>query len=334
MSQETGQEYPGQQTAATMAPPPPPPPGMFAAASAPAPAPKKKRTGLIITVVLAVVLCGLGGCVAAIVALSSGGGDTKTISQAESHFSAMMSAVDTANVAMGGLKFDETDIGAAEKVVDETSKSLRVGRDEIAAARVAIEQLDASKGQTDYLGSLDAATESLDGLEELVAYLSTGVGMLDKMASAAKSTKSANDLLNAAISAGNSGKYSTMKAKAQSASAKYATAASQFDAAHQFDKSAGLDKAAKYARKRKEVAAVVVQMAKDGAAKKVSAYNKGIKKMNALIAQAEKIGEPAIVTDDNWVENRLADLEKRITSAGEKADQLHAKAIEELGYNQ
>lgn len=335
MNQDSGQGYPGQPSAGTMAPPPPPPPGTFAAQPAPAPAPKKKRTGLIVAIVLAVVLCGIGGCVAAaLIAFSSGSGETETISQAEAHYSAMMSAVETASVALEGLDFDESDVGATKAVVDETAKSLRIGRDEIAAARVAIEQLDDSQGKADYLASLDSATQSLDGLEELVAYLGTGVQMLEEMSSAAAAAKSANDLLNDAISAGNSNKYDTMRKKAKSASSKYAAAAKAFDAAHGIDATAGLDKAAKYARKRKEVADVVVKMAADGKAKRVSAYNKGISKMNKLNAAAEKIGEPDIVKDENWVSKRLADLDQRVTADGEMADQLHVKALKGLGYTE
>jgi hypothetical protein len=123
-----------------------------------------------------------------------------------------------------------------------------------------------------------------------------------------------------------------MKSKARDAAAKYAKAAGLFDEAHKVDTSAGLDQAAKYARKRREVALVVIKMSKDGKAGRVSAYNKGITKMNKLNAQAEKIGEPAIVKDDNWVENRLADLDKKITTNAEKADALRAKALTALGY--
>lgn len=334
MNQDSGQGYPGQPSAGTMAPPPPPPPGTCVTQPAPAPAPKKKRTGLVVAIVLVVVLCGLAGCAAAILAFSSGSGKTESISQAEAHYSAMMSAVETAGVALGGLDFDESDVEATKDAVDETAKSLRVGRDEIAAARVAIEQLEDSQGKADYLASLDAATHSLDGLEELVAYLGTGVRMLEEMSSAAGAAKSANDLLNDAISAGNSNKYDTMRAKAKSASSKYAAAAKAFDAAHEIDASAGLDKAAKYARKRKQVADVVVKMAADGKGKRVSAYNKGIAQMNKLNAAAEKIGEPDIVKDEKWVSKRLADLDQRVTADGEMADQLHVKALKGLGYTE
>ncbi len=334
MSQEPGPSYPGQPATGTMAPPPPPPPGTFAAAQTPAPepAPKKRRTALIIVIVLAIVLCGIGACAVAGVALWAGNDDTETISQAEAHFSAMMSAVDTASVSLQGLKFDETNIGEAQAVVDQTSQSLRTGRDEIAASRVAIEGLEASQGKTDYLASLDAATQSLDGLDALVIYLGSGMGMLEKMADGAKAAKSGNDLLNSAISSGNSKKYDKMKSKARDSAAKYVKAAALFDEAHKVDTSAGLDQAAKYARKRREVALVVVKMGTDGKAGRVSAYNKGIANMNKLNAAAEKIGEPAIVEDDNWVEKRLADLDKKITTNAENADALRAKALTALGY--
>jgi len=331
-----------------IAPPPPPPPGLFPEAAAPAgpvpasppetgpviPEPRaKKRTGLIVGIVVAVLLCGLAACIGAVVGFGLlGGADTESIGQAETHYSAAMGAVERANTSMEALESLEAGSAEVETALAEASKELRTGRDEIAAARVAIEQLDESQGKSDYLASLDEATKALDGLEDLLAYMGTASGMIKVIDDAGTSAQRASDNLNDAISSGNSRKYAAMKTKAKSASSGFAKAAVLFGQAHKLDESAGLDKAADYVRKRKAQADVVVIMAGDGKAGRVSAYNKGIKKMNKLGAEAEKIGEPAIVSDPDWVEKRLGELNDAITAAAERADELRVKALEGLNY--
>jgi len=331
-----------------MAPPPPPPPGLFPEAAPPtgyAPtAPydggpviqeqrPKKRSGLIVGVIVAVLVCGLISCIGAVVGFGLlGGGDTETIKQAETHYSAAMGAVEKASASMETLESLDAGSSEVDGALAAASKELRTGRDEIAAARASIEQIDDSADKTDYLASLNEATKALDGLEDLLAYMGTASGMIKVVDDASVAAQRASDNLNDAISSGNSRKYSAMKTKAKSAASGYAKAAVLFDQAHKLDQSAGLDKAADYARKRKQQADVVVIMAGDGKAGRVSAYNKGIKKMNKLGADAEKIGEPEIVSDPNWVENRLGELNEAITAAAERADDLRIQALKGLDY--
>lgn len=323
--------------------PPPPPPGLFPGSPAP-PAPpahtmpaqpavaafpsKKPRNRIIIWVVAGVLgLCLLGSCAAVMLS----GNDTETIDLAESHYSKLMSAVETASAAIPSASDDAVTRTAG---LANASKALRTGRDEIAAARVAIEQLDPSDGRTTYLASLDAATEALDGLEDLVGYLGTASEMLDKIKQAGSLASQADDDLNAAIKAGNSASYAVMTRKAKAASAGFTRAAASFREAHALDSSAGLDKAAEYADARKAQAEVVVRMAGEGQAGKTAAYNKDIDRLNASAAKAEKIGEPAIISDPDWAEKRLSELSNKIETAGARADELHAKALKELGYSE
>ncbi len=318
-------------SATVISPPPPTPPGSSPGdAATPGPAPKRKRTGLVVLLVVLVALCGLGSWATGLAGLGSGG-DAQVVKQAEVHFSAMMSAVDTASIAVESLQPDG-DPAKAELVVNEASEALQVGRDEIEAARKAIEQLDDSVGKRDYLAALDAANESLDGLEDLAAYLGAATRMLESMGKAAAAASTANNSLNEAIAAGNSGGYDQMKSKATSAAAEYVEAAKHFDAGHAVDESAGLDRSAAYVRTRKTVADVVVKMAADGKAGRTSAYNKGIASMKTLNAQAEKISEPEIVTDPDWVKNRLAKFGEAITAAATSADELRTKALAELSH--
>ncbi len=317
-----------------MAPPPPPPPGLFpdqAAVVTPPQQPKKRRTGLIIGIVAGVLLlCVLASC-AGVIALgvSGSGGQKAIVKQAEEHFTAAMSAVETASATVkqaGGV--DDPKAAAA---IDSAGKALRTGRDEIAAARAAAERLDASEGKTDYLASLTAATDALDALQDLVGYMGTATGMVAKVREAGAAASKGTEDLNAAIDAGNSSDYSRMKQRAQAASAAYAKAELLFREAAKLDAAAGLDKAAAYLVKEKEQADLAVQMADEGKAGKSSAYNRDIKRAQELRKQASAIGDPDIVKDPKWVEKRLAELEARITGSAAKADQLHAKALKALG---
>jgi hypothetical protein len=93
-----------------------------------------------------------------------------------------------------------------------------------------------------------------------------------------------------------------------------------------------LAKVATYARKRKQQADIVVRMADEGKAGRISAYNDDIKKQAALDKEAMAAGTPAILSDPNWAESRLEKLRQSIMADAEKADTLRSKALKELGY--
>jgi len=356
VTDQSGQQppspYPPQPTPGGMAPPPPPPPpGMFPQPGAPEPgtpqpgyppaagfpeavappAPKKKRTGLVIGIIVAViVVCGL--IAIGIGALSGGNSDKGAVTLAEQHFDAAMKNVEDASMsikkASGG---SQAEVSAA---IADATKKLRAGRDEIAKATAEVEPLKDSPGRTDYLAGLKAATATLDALQDMVAYMDTANGMAAKAVQAAKLTKDANKSLNNAVNAGNSKRYSEMRTDAVSAATNYTKAGVLFRDAHALDTAAGFDKAAVYAEKRKLQADVVVRMADEGKAGRISAYNSDIKKQAALGKQAQSAGTPAIVSDPNWAENRLADIGNRIDAAAKQADDLRSKALKELGLTQ
>jgi hypothetical protein len=353
MSDQFGQQPPSpysQPTPGGMAPPPPPPPpGMFPQPGAPqhgfpppgAPQPgmpsrgarppsPKKRTGLIVgAIVAALALCGIGACVLGIGVLSSGTADKSAINLAEQHFNSAMNDVQGASTSLEKLSnAPSPDVTTA---IASATRQLRDGRDEIAKATASAEQLKDSAGRTDYLNSLKAATATFDALQDMVAYLDTANGMATKAKQAGDLARAANKSLNAAVDSGNSRKYTAMRAQAVSASTNYTKAAVIFREAQALDVTAGFDKAAAYADKRKAQADIVVRMAEEGKAGRLSAYNADIKKQAALSKQAEAVGMPAIVSDPNWAQNRLADLSKRIDAAAGQADSLRAKALKELG---
>jgi hypothetical protein len=72
-------------------------------------------------------------------------------------------------------------------------------------------------------------------------------------------------------------------------------------------------------------------MAKAGKAGDTDAYNAYIDKGKALRKQAAAIGEPAIDSDSDWAESRLAEFKRRLETSSKKADDLRKKALEELG---
>lgn len=346
----------GQGSGATgpgNASPPPPPPGLFTdpqpappappappvpTAAYPAAAPvqpvatqapvKKPRNRLLIGIIAGVLgICLLSTC--ALIAIGGLGDDTEKITLAETHYSAAISSVETATALLTDATDDPT---SAKLDLASTTKALRTGRDEIAAARVAIEQLDESEGRTAYIESLNAATEALDGLEDMMGYLGTASSMFVEIEQAGKTSEKASDDLNDAIDAGNSKKYALMARKAQAAKTGFSKAAASFRKAHELDKSAGLDKAAEYADALEAQAAIVVRMAREGKAGQLSAYNKDIDLLNKSSAKADKIGEPAIVSDPDWTDKRLAAISETVEKAGALADELHLKALKALDY--
>lgn len=354
MTDQFGQppaQYPQQPTPGGMAPPPPPPPGTFPQPGGPQPGapgpgypqaggpqpgypqpapPKKKRSGLIVGIILAVLLvCGLGACAIGVAVFSSDKSEKDIIAQAEKHFVAAEKAVETATESLKKASVDSpTSIDTA---VTEATKSLRTGRDEIAASRAAAERLKDSQGKTDYLASLKAATDTLDALQDMVTYMQTASSMAAKALEGAAAAKAGNDALNNAIDAGNSSKYSKMASEGKKASANYSKSIAAFKAAHAIDPTAGLDKAALFADKRRQEADVVVRMAGEGKSGRLKAYNADIKKQAALSAAATKVGTPAIVSDPNWAKNRLAEVTTKVETLGKQADDLRLKALKELG---
>ena len=302
--------------------------------TAPRTAPQRGRVGLVVGLVVGVVLlCGLGACAAAFLAIgSSNSANKRAALQAETHFKAAMTAVTNADKSIAAAKVAST-TDAAENIA-VADKQLRVGRDEIAAAKVAAEQINDSQGKTDYLAGLAAANTTLDTLQDLVAYMSTTNGMAAKAVEAGALASKANAQLNQAVSRANGGSYGEMRSQAQAASTNYTKAATLFREADRIDPTAGLKKAAVYSEKRSSQADVVVRMADEGRANHVSAYDSDIKKQAALGKEAEAVGVPAIVSDPHWGQKRISVLTVRLGTTSKQADELRAKALAELGVSQ
>jgi len=328
------------------APPPPasvpaPPPPTPAAAPAPiqvpdpvaAPAaPPKRRNGLLIALIIGFVLfCGISACLGVFLFASSGSGDDEIISQAEVHFSRAETSVSTVESAISAAG-ETDDVAKIAAAVAQADNAIRVSRDEIAAARASIEQLDDSQGRSDYLAALDAATLTLDGLQDLVGYLDTATGMAGKAAAAGDLIVKANANMESAIALGNKNSYTAMRAKAVAAAGLYAKATFLLDEADKLDTTAGLKKAASYTDKRRQEADILVRMADSGKAGRVSAYNADIKRQVAMGKAAVAIGLPAIISDPNWADKRLESLTASITAAATRTDQLHTQALTELDY--
>jgi hypothetical protein len=330
------QPYPGQPAAAPQQPyagqPAAPPQQPYAGQPAAPVQPPKKKRGLAIalSVIGLLLVCGVGSCAAVIGfgVLGNSGGDKDAATQAEAHFDAARSAVETASTSLDGAASSEK---ATKEAANAAEKSLRTARDEIAASRAAIERASAGKGRTDYVAALEDATRAVDGLEDVVAYVRVMSSMAAQMKEAGTAGSKANDDLNAAIEAGNASRYGVMKTKAQAAASGYVRAAGIFRQAHELDTAAGLDKAAQFAEKRKAQADVVIRMAQEGSAGKVSAYNRDIQTQKRLGQEADAIGDPPIITDSNWLDKRLSVLQKSVTEAGDRSDQLRATALQELG---
>jgi len=344
-----------------MAPPPPPPatgaptPPPPAAAPAPAPsppaapaypvapqpqyaapqppaAPPKKRNGAVIAIILTILfLCIAASCIGVSLFAASGSDDTEAITQAETHFTAAETSVAKVEEAITAAGEAE-DSDAVAAAVDQADAAIRVARDEIAAARASIEQIEDSQGKTDYLAALDAATATLDGLQNLVVYMKTASGMAAKATQAAAVISQANTAMENAVSRANGNSYATMAAKAALAAKLYAQATILFEEADKLDKSAGFKKAAAYAEKRRQQANIVIRMAAEGKAGRVSAYNADIKRQAALGKAAVAIGLPAIATDPDWAEKRLSSLSESITVEAARVDDLRLKALTELEY--
>ena len=272
------------------------------------------------------MLCGLGSCVALL--LFSSNGDTAHIKQAETHYAAAESAISKASAGIKSLS-GGTDSAAQ---IAAAGKALRTARDELAASRAAIEQIPSSEGRAKYVASLASATAAVGGLEDLLAYADTANSMSGIVAEAASAATSARSHLNAAVAAGNAHDYSKMKREAQASATGFVRAATLFREADKLDTTAGLAKAAAYADTRNRQSLFVIGMADEGRSGKTAAYNKDIKRVKALDAQASKIGAIAIVTDPNWAQKRLAALTDTATTAADQAAKLHVEAIQALGY--
>ncbi len=322
----------------------PSPPGPPSASSPPspptpsaAPGPQEKRTGWVIAgVVGVVILCGILSCAALLAAGLMFGENAEVrdaVEQAEGHYSKAIEAIERAAEELDVSFVDDVDGAVIRELADAANKKLRIARDEIAAARVTIERLDESEGRTHYIASLDASTEAIDAIEDMVAYTVTMGEMADYITEGADAAARAQAALDDAVEASNAEAYSKMRSEAQEAASEYARAASAFRAAHRVDELAEIDKAADFLDIRKEQAEMLVRMSDDGQAGRTEAFNKGVDRVRELDAEADAIGEPAIVADPNWGEERLTHLDAVVQSAGDRADELRRKALEAFGYN-
>lgn len=296
--------------------------------------PKKKgRGGLIALGVIALVLvCGIGSCAAlGGAALFGGGGDKAAIAKAESRYSAAGTYLKDAGASLSGI--DSANSAALQAEIAKRQTGLANARQEVAQAKTEIGAIADSVGKRDYIGSLDAADKALNDLQAVWDYAKNMSLLSDKITEAAATSDKANNTLNEAISAGNAHSYSKMKSKAKAASALWAKAASQYRAAAALEPGSGLDKSAKRCDKIKQQADIVVRMAGEGAKNKVGAYNSDIKKENSIRAAAEAIPLPEIVRNPSSLTDKLKTLAESATAAGKEADDLHSKALQELGYS-
>lgn len=300
---------------------PPPPP--------PASAPPKRRPAWILVAIALVAGCLVCSCIGTVLLapVFSGAEVQKALRLAEEHYSTATDALESSAASIERIGSKD---GAG--AVSDALKQVRSARDEIAAARAAVEPLDDSEGKRAYLASLDAAADSLDALEELIGSLRAFTLLADQINEAASETRKADRLLNDAVRAANADKYSQMRSKAQAASARYATALAIFKAAHRAEPRAGLDSAISYVTLRKQQADLAVSMAADGAAGRISAYNKKIPKQRELDRKAERTPEPEIVSDPEWFSKRIASLKDTLTERADEADALRKKALELLDY--
>lgn len=311
-------------------PPPPAPPGWQPPPAVPqAPVRKNRTVWIVLAVAVTVLICLPALCVGSFVIVSARqqAATDKALTIAEEHYNAATSALESASESMGSFG----DEGAAEDA-DAAADKIRTARDELAAARAAVEPLDDSQGKKDYLSSLDYATESVKGIEELVASIRVLSQLSGQITQGTAAVRSADTLLDAAIEAGNRNKYAVMRSKGASAVSRYATAATIFSSANDLEPAAGLGTVVSYIKLRRQQASLAVRMADLGKADRIAAYNKLVKTQQTLDAKAEKVGEPAIVSDPNWFEARIAAEQTAFEEAGEKADEYRAKALEDLGY--
>lgn len=310
-----------------------PPPAAYqqptAPASQPVAPPKKRRNILVIAgVLIAVLFCIPALCIGGF-AISAAREEARTreaVSVAEEHYNAATEALEQASAAMSG--FGQ---GGSTAKADEASAKIRSARDELAVARATVEPLDDSEGKTAYLASLDAATKSVEGIEQLIATLKVLTQVSDQMNRGASAIRGADAMLDAAIEAGNDGSYAKMQSNARSASQRYATALTTFTAADKLEPAAGLKSVVDYVRMRKSQADLAVRMGGLGKDGKVSEYNKLVKQQQSLDKKAEALGEPAIISDPKWFENRIAEQQAEFEQAGADADRYRATALKEFG---
>lgn len=286
-----------------------------------------KSAGRAIAVVLVLLaLAGVGFAVALAMG-SQRSADAKVIGVAESHFALAMEQAKTISESVEDATGDDVTETASTAKLDQASDAVEAGRAEIEAARAAIRQLDASEGRTLYMKSLDSAEEAFEALADLVDYARTTTGVYARMNAAADLASTANKQLNDAVSAGNKGDYSAMNTTGEAARTSFLKAAKLFDEAQALDPSSELKYSAQYARLRQEQAELVMRMAADGKAGRLSAYNDAVAKLQKLDAKAEDVPQPAIVADPTLTARRIDALNAAITSAAARADRQHAEAL-------
>jgi hypothetical protein len=325
---------PGAPTAVMTPPPAGPPAGPAQAAATPAPAPKKKsKIWLIIGILVVLLVCLPAACIGGI-AFTEAQKEAKVkeaVTLAETHVNAGVGIISKATGELDSLNADDQSSAEVKKITDGVSGELRKARDEIAAARAAIEPLEDSDGKKDYLAALDEMTKSVDGLEDLMGTITNFAAITDRITDASAKADAANKAVNDSIDAGNGRKWSKMQAEAKKAASNYSAGQAAFNLIHKDMPSLGMNLLAKYCSLAKQKADVLIQMSADGKAGRVNKYNAGIDKVNAIDKKARAVGDPAIAKDPDFADKLLAASNKAINDAGAKADELHAKALKEFG---
>jgi hypothetical protein len=339
----------------TVAPPPPPAPPAYGPAPAyppaayppPAPgagypppaygpdaatlsgAPKRNRKPLIIGIVAGFLLC----CVLASCGLLAWGyrltsDEEKVVNQAEAHFEAARSTLETGTAALDQIDTEGADRNAT--LLAAAERQLTLGRKEADAALAKARELDDSNGKIDYTKALDKLTEGFNGLQDLIGYLRGALATQAKADQATSIAQTASEDLNDSIDAGNAKNWTVMRRTAQAASAGCAKAARLFREAAALDKTAGYDIKARYEDKVKEQADLAATMAAMGSDGRASAYNGNIDRQSTLRKQASAIWSEASLQQPESIRTHVTSMKQRITEAAKASDELRKAALDEL----
>lgn len=288
-------------------------------------------TIVIIAVVLLVCLPAL--CVGGVMAYNASeeAKTTEAVNQAENHFSTAVGLIGNVSTELARAGAGDPSTAEIKAITDEAATNLRQARDEIAAAKAAIEPLDESEGKKAYLASLAEATKAVDGLEDMMVLVADIAVVTDKVDAAIRRTNAGNAAIDAAIAAGNASNYAKMKAQANKAKVELAAAQTMFNAIHDEMPSLGMNRYAKYCSLTRQSAAAALAMADDGKAGRVAKYNQGVEKVNSLNAQARKVADPAAVSDPAFFTKLVEASSASAQQSADKADQLRDAALTAFG---
>lgn len=300
---------PQLESSAIATEPPQPPTGVTPAREAAAPAPRRRRGWVWALVGVLVVAAAAGGYLY----YSRAQAQAKAASDAEAHWEAAARSLATIKVVSDAIDTADPSADQASTAGWATSleKVKATATPELDACAAAVAQMTASPARQDFISAIQSARDALRKADEAQPGIALLPDLYSKVAQVNTAMDRVHDRVNAAVTAGNAGKYAQASKGAAQAIADCNAAERVLREIKAFVAKNSLpsdlprvDAAIDAVRRERAVASTTAAIAKLGNGGSASAYNAAIDRYDKAVTAADKASIPDFLANPSLLGDR------------------------------